>query len=333
MTRRAVVTGFGLAPTDEHTRNHKRRAPTNLRPLPKSLAARENQLLLDAVAEAIGHASLDLVTLPPNVLGVVVACSPEYALDDMARAVRSSMNSDGEYSAEMFATRGHEELTPLSYVRAHPVMGGALLAMRYRALGLNRVVCAQASGGLQALGEGFRSIEDGDVEVVLCAAAAAAVSSWKPFLFRALERSGFHGPTLPVAEGAAAIVVEEIAHAQERDAPILAEIRGYGSACTLSDGEHEEEGRRRATQAALRDAASTLEVGNWSDDGKSSSRPFRNVGGATSLFDVIAAIRELGRDPSRAVNGEHRRLAIVSASSGDGLHSSAVLTAVGEHIG
>lgn len=131
------------------------------------------------------------------------------------------------------------------------------------------VSTACASSG-NAIGEAFRQIRDGYVEVMLAGGTEAFLAygsllSWeslrvlaeedkadparscKPF---SKDRTG-----LVLGEGAAVVVLEEMEGALKRGAPIYAEIFGYGS---TSDASHMTrpslEGQARAISEALQDA-------------------------------------------------------------------------------
>jgi 3-oxoacyl-[acyl-carrier-protein] synthase II len=78
--------------------------------------------------------------------------------------------------------------------------------------------------------------------------AASAASAGKPFQ---RERAG-----LVLAEGGAALVLEDWARARERGARIYAEVAGYGESCDHGNlVRPSSEGQARALRAALADAA------------------------------------------------------------------------------
>jgi len=127
--------------------------------------------------------------------------------------------------------------------------------------------CASSAS---AIGEAFRQIRDGYVEVMLAGGAEAFLTyggfrSWEPLRVLAVEdpedpsksckpfsknRTG-----LVLGEGAAMVVLEEMERAVSRGAPIYAELLGYGS---TSDAGHITrptlEGQARAMAEAIREA-------------------------------------------------------------------------------
>jgi 3-oxoacyl-(acyl-carrier-protein) synthase len=105
-------------------------------------------------------------------------------------------------------------------------------------------VSSGCTAGIDAIAQAFEWIQDGDSEVVIAGAAEAGICPINMASFDAIKgttsrndepkrasrpfdktRNGF-----VLAEGGAFLVLEEYEHAQQRDAHIYAEIRGYGSA-------------------------------------------------------------------------------------------------------
>jgi 3-oxoacyl-[acyl-carrier-protein] synthase II len=69
-----------------------------------------------------------------------------------------------------------------------------------------------------------------------------------------------------VGEGAAMLVLETLAHAARRDAPILAELMGYGLTCDAyhpAAPDPSGDGAARAMQMALRDGAISPDEVDW----------------------------------------------------------------------
>jgi 3-oxoacyl-[acyl-carrier-protein] synthase II len=131
--------------------------------------------------------------------------------------------------------------------------------------------CASAS---HAIGEALQSIRHGMADVQLCGGSEAAITPMGLSGFQQMKALSTRNdqPTAAsrpfdanrdgfvMSEGAAILVLEELGHAQARDAPILAELCGYGAS---SDAYHitlpEPDGRgaARAMSNALADAAMT----------------------------------------------------------------------------
>lgn len=170
---------------------------------------------------------------------------------------------------------GLERISPLSVVKG---MNNAASAQIGIALGLGNscltytVACASAAA---AIGEAFNRIRYGDAKIMLTGGsdvplAYAVVRAWEAMRVMATGDAEtayracrpFHPDRrgLVLAEGAAALVLEDWDHAVARGAPILAEMVGYGASC---DHSHlvrpDEQGQVRALQQALDQAGLTPE--------------------------------------------------------------------------
>jgi len=144
------------------------------------------------------------------------------------------------------------------------VFGGAAscnVAIEFGFTGPNSTNGMSCASGTIAVGEGWRLIRDGVVDVALCGGIEAPLAplSYGAFaIIRAMstrndeparacrpfdrDRDGF-----VMGEAACAVVLEEERHAEERGARIYAEIRGYG---TTSDAHHMTAPRPDGSQAA-----------------------------------------------------------------------------------
>ncbi len=144
------------------------------------------------------------------------------------------------------------------------------LGIKGPALGVS-TACAS---GTNAIGEAFRMIQHGDIEIAIAGGAEAPVcrlavggygasgalskrndepeKASRPF---DRDRDGF-----VIAEGACVLVLEELSHALSRNAIIYAELAGYG---TSSDAFHQtrpdSEGEAIAISKALKDANVSIE--------------------------------------------------------------------------
>jgi len=145
------------------------------------------------------------------------------------------------------------------------------LSIRYGAKGPCYSQVSACSSGAHAIGDAFRLIQHGEVDVMICGGSEAAVTplgvggfgamhalstrndapalACRPF---DLDRDGF-----VLAEGAGMLILEEMEHAKLRGARIYAECKGYAA---NADAHHitvpaaEGEGAQRCMRAALADA-------------------------------------------------------------------------------
>jgi 3-oxoacyl-[acyl-carrier-protein] synthase II len=144
---------------------------------------------------------------------------------------------------EILLNRGPSKVSPFAITRLLPDTAPARVAIDYNLTGLNLSVVSACATGTNILGEAFEAIRRGAAEAIIAGGAEAAVNpliisgftvmgalsvnnddparACRPF---DLNRDGF-----VMSEGSVVLILEELDHAKERNAPILAEIIGYGT--------------------------------------------------------------------------------------------------------
>jgi 3-oxoacyl-[acyl-carrier-protein] synthase II len=217
-----------------------------------------------AGAEALRDAGLEPGTYEPEELGVAIGGSvdrPELQEFSDAFAVRTKSD-------------GHElhRFPPIKTLKDSQNTAGAEIARAAGAGGPVIGISTACTASAHSIGEAYRLIQDGEARAMV-AGGFDALTSWCDLLgfslLRALtteynddperasrpfdrDRSGF-----VLGEGGVVIVLEELEAAKERGAPILAELRGYGSslnAYRMTDPPPDGGGAVIAMNAALREA-------------------------------------------------------------------------------
>jgi 3-oxoacyl-[acyl-carrier-protein] synthase II len=139
--------------------------------------------------------------------------------------------------------RGVNRINPSSVPRISPNAVSSHIAIRYGFLGPNMVISTACASASHAIGEAFRKIQWGDMDMCVTGGVEAPVTrlnfgaycalrvvskrndppeeASRPF---DLERDGF-----VLSEGGGGLVLEELGHALKRNAPIYAEVTGYAS--------------------------------------------------------------------------------------------------------
>ncbi len=147
------------------------------------------------------------------------------------------------------ATRGPDRLSPFFVPMAIANIAAGQAAISFGALGPNWASVSACATSGHALGEAAETIIRGDAEVMLAGGAEAPIVEGLVGGFAAMRALSTHnddpeGACRPfdtardgfvIAEGAAALVLEELGHAERRGARILAELIGYGAS---ADGYH-----------------------------------------------------------------------------------------------
>ncbi|MDO8616932.1 MAG: beta-ketoacyl-ACP synthase II [Dehalococcoidia bacterium] len=220
--------------------------------------ARFSQFAIAGTRQALAHAELDLDKADRSRVAVLMG-NGIGGISDTQEAVRTI---DGKKDWR---------IDPFFFPKMLPNMAAAHIALTFGAKGYNNTVITACAAGTQAIGDSLDLIRAGRADVVITGGAEAALSQVGLCGFaviRALslrnddperasrpfdaERDGF-----VAAEGAGIFVLENLEHARRRDAPILAEVAGYGA---TSDAYHvvapsaDGEGASRAMELALGDA-------------------------------------------------------------------------------
>jgi len=212
---------------------------------------------------------------------------------------------------------GPGRISPFFIPAAIINLASGFISIRYGARGPNSATATACSASAHAVGDSFRLIERGDAEVMICGGTEAAVTPMGIGGFAAMkalstrndepqrasrpfdaERDGF-----VVGEGAGILILESLDHAQKRNAPIIAELVGYGmsgDANHITQPAENGDGAYRVMSAAIRDAGiQASQVGYVNAHGTS-----------TPLGDAIETVA------LKRVFGEHaRKLAVSSTKS------------------
>ncbi len=169
----------------------------------------------------------------------------------------------------LFEARGPRPVSPFFLTNILPDAASGQIAILTGAMGPNMAVVSACATGTSSIGEAAEIIRRGDAEIMIAGGAEAPLT---PILYAAfsalraiassgddpaeaskpfdLRRDGF-----VIAEGAGALILESLEHAQTRGATPYAEVVGYGSSNDAFDMAASEESGRGpilAIEMALR---------------------------------------------------------------------------------
>jgi len=233
-------------------------------------SSRGLKLMIAAVSEAAESARLD--SIPDRAkLGVSLGYHGENpSVDDMLLFYRYA--NGGGWDIEGLTKNGVYSF--FNFFRRKPDVATSILSILFNCKGSNLSIVSACAAGSQAIGEAARMIREGRSEVMIAGGCESNLnfSGFIGFvLIRALseryaspdkasrpfdrKRNGF-----VMSEGAGALILESLDHALERNAPILAEVLGYGSsadAFRITDIHPKGDGAFFAMSAAIEDAGLT----------------------------------------------------------------------------
>jgi 3-oxoacyl-[acyl-carrier-protein] synthase II len=174
-------------------------------------------------------------------------------------------------NVQILLERGPERVSPFFLISGIINEASGIVSIKYKARGPNLANATACATSTHSIGDSFRLISRGDVDIMICGGTEAPVTPLGIAGFTAMralslrneepqkasrpfdaERDGF-----VIAEGAAILILEELGHAVTRGARIYAEIIGYGlsgDAYHASAPSIDGEGATLCMKAALADA-------------------------------------------------------------------------------
>lgn len=166
---------------------------------------------------------------------------------------------------------GPGKISPFFIPSAIVNLASGHISIRYGAKGPNSATATACSASAHAIGDSFKIIERGAAEMMICGGTEATITPMGIGGFAAMKalstrnddpahasrpfdagRDGF-----VVGEGTGILLLESLEHAQKRNAPIFAEIVGYGmsgDAYHITQPAGDGDGAYRVMKAALKDA-------------------------------------------------------------------------------
>ena len=192
---------------------------------------RFTQFAVCAAKEALADAGFDIAQADPDRCGVIVS---------------SGIGGIGltEREHDKGKEKGWDRVSPFYIPMGICNIAAGQIAISSGFQGMCSCPVTACAGGTYAVGDAFHYIRDGYADAMLCGGTEAAVTPLAIGGFTSMkalsqaedpnrasipfdkERSGF-----VLGEGAGILLLEELEHAQARNAKIYAEVVGYGATC------------------------------------------------------------------------------------------------------
>ncbi|HEV2199944.1 MAG TPA: beta-ketoacyl-ACP synthase II [Bryobacteraceae bacterium] len=176
-----------------------------------------------------------------------------------------------EREHKILLEKGPSRISPFFIPATIINLASGHVSIRTGAKGPNSATATACTTSAHSIGDSYRLIQHNDADVMICGGAEAAVTPMGIGGFAAMralsqrnndprhacrpwdkDRDGF-----VVGEGAGIVILEELEHARCRNAPILAEIVGYGmssDAYHITSPSEDGDGAFRVMRNCLRDA-------------------------------------------------------------------------------
>ncbi|MGB9867643.1 MAG: beta-ketoacyl-ACP synthase II [Bacillota bacterium] len=193
---------------------------------------RFSQFAVAAAKMAVEDAELDLSKEDLEAVGVMVS-SGIGGIETL------------EQQHKVLLERGPGRVSPFFIPMLIANIAGGHIAIELGLRGPNIAMLSACSSSANAIGEAMRTVERGDADVMLAGGSEATITPLGFAGFCAMGAMSTHNdePTkasrpfdrdrdgFVMGEGAAVLVLEELQHALDRGAPILAELVGYATNC------------------------------------------------------------------------------------------------------
>lgn len=190
------------------------------------------QFALVSTKEALADAGLSMAKEAPHRVGVIVGAG----MGGMVMGEREI--------TQLFKTQRPHRVHPNFIPTITLNSASGIVAMAHGAKGPNLTISTACSSSAHALGQALQCIRSGQADVIIAVGADASIT---PLVFagfcslRALSSEFNEAPErasrpfdrrrdgFVMGEGAAALVVESLAHAKKRKARVYAELAGYAA--------------------------------------------------------------------------------------------------------
>jgi 3-oxoacyl-[acyl-carrier-protein] synthase II len=266
-----------------------------------------SQFAVVAAHEALERAGLTLSEANADHVGVSLGCGigGMQVIEDQHR---------------ILLEKGPQRVSPLLIPMFIPNMAAGQVAIHTGARGPNNCPVTACASASHAIGDAFRILQRGEAAAMLTGGTEAAITPLSMAGFASArtmstrndepaaasrpfdrQRDGF-----VMGEGAGVLLLETLAHAQARQAPILAEICGFGmtgDAYHITAPAPDGEGLVRAMRLALNDAVlSPADIDYINAHG--TSTPLNDITETRAIHQVFGpAARQLAISSTKSMTG------------------------------
>lgn len=169
--------------------------------------------------------------------------------------------------------KGPRRVSPLMVPMLICNMAAGNVAIDLGIKGICTCIVTACASATHSIGESFRAIQRGDVDAMVTGGTEASITPFGIAGFAALtalsESTDPNRASIPfdldrhgfvMGEGAGIVILEEMEHAKQRGANILAEVVGYGATCDayhITSPAEDGSGAAKSMELAIKDAGIT----------------------------------------------------------------------------
>lgn len=245
----------------------------------QKVMCREIEMGVAAAQLALLDAKLDAQHRDADRTGVIYGCDYIMTLpEEFTAGIRKCLDEAGNFNFQRWAELGLPQVNPLWLLKYLPNMPASHIAIFNDLRGPNNSITLREASAGAAIAEAHSTISRGHADALIVGATGSRVLP-----FRALQASmqdklakDCDDPSrmarpfaadrdgAVLGEGAGAMIVESLAHANARGANILGEIVGYGSSSVGStqNEKFQQQALENAIRAAMKAASSGTDIGH-----------------------------------------------------------------------
>ena len=210
---------------------------------------REIQMGVAAAQMCLADAGWTMSAIDSERTGVVYGS--DYIMttpDEFVEGIRGCFDENQAFQYDRWASNGIPKVTPLWLLKYLPNMPASHIAIYNDLRGPNNSITLREASANLAIGEAYATIRRGSADVMLAGATGTRVHPTRTIHVALQEQLAGNGTApetasrpfdltrsgMVIAEGAGAVVMEELEVARARGATILGEVVGQGSSTVMS---------------------------------------------------------------------------------------------------
>jgi len=243
---------------------------------------REIQMGVAAAQRALQSAGISPGSFEPDRAGVVFGSDYMMTIpDEFEKATRACLNEDGEFDFGRWPELGFPQVTPLWLLKYLPNMPASHIAIFNDMRGPNNSLTLRETSSNAAVGEGMMTIARGHADLIIAGSTGTRVHDTRTVHTILQEPVATHNADrcmpfdsertgMILGEGAGAIILESLEHAEARGAKIYGEVIAQATSSAADSSRQADSGKAlaNAIQIALREADRRIsDIGHFNTHG------------------------------------------------------------------
>ncbi|OAA29441.1 3-oxoacyl-ACP synthase [Kosmotoga arenicorallina S304] len=262
------------------------------------------QLAIASATEAVSDSEIEFDKEDPWKIGVI------YGVGMGGMEMLEKQN-------QVLLERGPDRVSPFLIPMTIANMAAGTLSIRFGLKGSCITVVSACASSTNAIGEAFRAIKYGKLDIALTGGSEATITPLSIAGFDSMNALSRQSPDVAsrpfdknrdgfvMAEGSATLVLEEYEHAKKRGAKIYAEIIGYGAtddASHITAPDSEGTGAMMAMKFALDEAEISPDLVDYIN-AHGTSTPMNDIMETRAIKALFGERRDLNISSTKSMHG------------------------------